>query len=93
MYNHIPGNIYLSYKDTIASSLREYYNKNYKDRPHCFNPWEIHPYTMVLDDKQLCKKFIKELMTTNQDTIKWVFKKSRGAHNGKGVFIVDDEVA
>eukprot|EP00360_Condylostoma_magnum_P002048 CAMPEP_0168313232 /NCGR_PEP_ID=MMETSP0210-20121227/583_1 /TAXON_ID=40633 /ORGANISM="Condylostoma magnum, Strain COL2" /LENGTH=48 /DNA_ID= /DNA_START= /DNA_END= /DNA_ORIENTATION= len=48
---------------------------------------------MVLDDKQLCKKFIKELMTTNQDTIKWVFKKSRGAHNGKGVFIVDDEVA
>lgn len=37
LYNHIPGNAYLSFKDIMALSFREY-GKYYKGREHCFDP-------------------------------------------------------
>lgn len=36
-YNHIPGNIYLSFKDVIANSFKKY-AKKYEGRKVCFQP-------------------------------------------------------
>jgi len=89
MYNHIPGNINMNFKDTAALTFREYGNL-YKGREECFNPWEIMPYTLVLNDKDQCDEFLLSLKKDeNPKEIKWIHKKSRYSHNGKGLTVID----
>lgn len=64
LYNHIPGNTNLNFKDTIANSFRKL-KDHYKDRSHCFDPWKAHPYTLDLSDKSQCLEFLNHLQDGN----------------------------
>lgn len=92
-YNHIPGNIYLNFKDITAKNFREY-GELYRDKQHCFDPWKIHPFTYDLTDEDQCLEFMEQLEEDQfSPEVKWLLKKSRGAHRGEGVFVVDQQKA
>ncbi|CAG9333256.1 unnamed protein product [Blepharisma stoltei] len=93
LYNHIPGNAYLNFKDLTALTMREY-GKYYEGREKCFNPWEVMPHTLVLFEKEQCEEFVESLKKDkNPDKIKWIYKKSRYSHNGSGLQVVDAQIA
>ena len=93
IYNHIPGNSWLNYKDVTANTMREY-SKYYVGREHCFDPWKVMPYSLDLTIESDCEEFTRELEENlNSKEIKWMTKKSRFSHNGQGVFVVDQKKA
>jgi len=92
-YNHIPGNVYLDAKDQNALDMRQY-SKHYLGREKCFDPWEVMPYTLVLDVPEQCQEFISYLESSvNSTEISWIHKKARESNQGYGVAIVDQTMA
>ena len=90
-YNHIPGIAWINYKDLTANMFREYANY-YKGREHCFDPWKIMPYTLDLTQEDQCREFLSILEKERDSSeINWMIKKSRYAHNGKGVDVLDKQ--
>jgi len=90
-YNHIPGNIYLSFKDTTINNFIEYQKHNQE-----FKPWEVMPKSWDLSDLSQCKDFFSVLQKDAQETfegVKYVVKKSRYSHNGEGITLIDLENA
>lgn len=90
LYNHIPGNKYLSFKDVIAQDLKEYQNY-YKGRENCFDVNKTIPFTLVLTDEKQCLAFVEELKKPQEN--QWVYKKARESHNGQGVALIDKKIA
>lgn len=86
-YNHIPGNLYLNFKDIVTNSMIKY-SKHFKGREKCFSPWEIMPETYDLVDKAQCTTFMKILKTQKLSDINWIVKISRYSHNGEGLQLV-----
>jgi len=95
--NAIPGHDRLYRKDYISEGVVSYI-ENYKTRPHCFNYDKFFPETYILYHEKACKDFFK--MFKSQDYQK--LKKERGgivymrkiganAHQGMGVFPIDDK--
>lgn len=85
-YNHIPGNIYLSYKDLITKQAK-LYSQSYEPRDFCFNVDEFMPKTYDLTDEAECLEIVKILRPT--DKIKWIKKIGRNSHNAEGVKLLD----
>uniref|UniRef100_A0A7S3I8V1 Uncharacterized protein n=1 Tax=Fabrea salina TaxID=342563 RepID=A0A7S3I8V1_9CILI len=93
IYNHIPGNSWLNYKDVTANTMRDY-SKYYVGREHCFDPWKVMPYTLDMTDKKQCKEFLEILRSQNTfEGINWMLKLGGNIHNGKGVSPVDQDLA
>ena len=92
-YNHIHGNLWLSFKDITANKIRDY-SQYYEGREDCFDPWKVVPYTLDITDYEQCQHF-KTLLLDDQYEydVKWMLKKGRYAHNGVGVVPVDQEKA
>lgn len=91
-YNHIPGNLYLNFKDIMANSMRKY-AKNFVNREKCFEPWEIMPETFDMYDKVQCLEFADRVNSSNSTEIDWILKISRYSHNGEGLILLDPATA
>lgn len=90
-YNHIPGNFYIDSKDINALDIAEY-QKYFEDSPEC--QLDFFPYTLVLEKAEDCKKFINELKkSSDQQSIKWIYKKAQRSNQGRGVSIVDSSMS
>lgn len=88
-YNHIPGAEQLNFKDVIANTMRDY-GKHYSGREHCFNPWTFMPHTLDLTKTDQCQEFLEDLETNIQNPeIRWIMKKPRFFHSGRGVEVAD----
>lgn len=48
------------------------------------------PFTLVLNVKEQCEEFLSDLKSDlHTNNIKWIYKKSRYAHNGVGIELID----
>lgn len=59
-YNHIPGNVFLDYKDQNALDFRTY-SDYYSNQKHCFQLNQSVPHTLVLSSKTELDLFMVSL--------------------------------
>ena len=95
MSNHIPGNSYLSKKNTVAESLAGYLKK-FEDRPSCPVNHKYFLKNWILSKQEDCKDFFRILNSQQYQETKKVkpiqfMRKVSGQHRGAGVMPVTPE--
>jgi len=93
--NHIPGHDDLYIKDRATMAMLRYKQK-YGSEPQCFDTNYHFPPTWSLNNKQQCQEFFEEFNSPSYQKLKqerkivYFRKIGEGAHQGSGVFPVDD---